>query len=451
MNEPLKKRNLSSIKTYLTDLFRKKIISNFFYLSLLQVANSILPFLIIPHLVQVIGYDKVGIVFMAQALMSYLLILTDYGFNLTATKFISVNRHSKTRLQYIYNAVLSTKLLLAIVAFLLLLILVWIFPVFREEKSLFLLSYFLVVGNTFFPVWFFQGIEEMKYISLMNFISRLFFMFSIFYFVTTKSDYVKVNFLSGMGSLISCAIAYVVIARKYTIKSRFSKRYVKLQLNEGWHIFISNLAVNVYMYSNIFILGLFANKTVLGYFGIADKCIQGLRQILVVFYQAIYPKACHFAKASHRLLIGFYQRVFSVFLLFIIVACISIFILAPFVVYLLTKSHEPQVILLLRTMCVIPFIVALNIPCNQSVIIYQIKKGYSVVLISGAVINVLSNIFLAKAFSAFGTVGAIYITELFITISLYFLLQKINGGKYSLKNLYVFKHLLRKKPASINP
>src|SRR4051812_23572892 len=149
----------SSIKSYSKHVFKSKLVSNFFYLSLLQVANAVLPFLIIPHLVQVIGFDKVGIVFMAQALMTYLTIITDYGFNSTATKFISVNRDSKIKLEFIYNAVISTKLFLIGIAFTILLPLVYLVPIFSQEKMLFLFSFSIVLGNTFFPVWFFQGIE----------------------------------------------------------------------------------------------------------------------------------------------------------------------------------------------------------------------------------------------------------------------------------------------------
>ncbi len=424
-------------KLYIVDLAGKKLVSNFFYLSLLQAANVVLPFLIIPHLVQTIGFDKIGIVYMAQSLMTYLVILTDYGFNLTATKFISTNRSSKSKLEYIYNAVISTKLFLSFIAFIILLVVINTIPLFREEKTLFFYSFSIVLGSTFFPVWFFQGIEEMKYISLMNFISRIIFTALIFLFVHEKNDYTKVNFLMGIGSMISTFIAFYILIKKYSIRSRFRTRYIKLQLNEGWHIFVSNLSITVYMYSNIFLLGIFASKTTLGYFGVADKCIQGVRQILVVFHQAIYPKACLVAKESHAALISFYKRVFSKFLVFIVLCAITIFIMAPFITLILTKSNEQEVINLLRLMCFIPVIVALNIPCNQSFIIYHIKKSYTIIIVIGTLINILSNIILAKHFNAYGTASAIYITETFVTVGLYLILQYSSQGKYSLRKLFL--------------
>lgn len=426
----------SRTKYYIVNLFGKKIVANFFYLSILQVANYALPFVIIPHLIQVLGFEKIGIIYMAQALMTYLTMLTDYGFNLTATKFISLNKSSKIKVDYIFNAVISTKLFLLGLAFVILLILIAVVPLFHKEALLFFLSYALVIGSTLFPVWFFQGIEEMKYISIINFTSRIIFTVSIFFFINQKADYVRVNLLQGAGSLISTFLAFYIIARKYTVTSRFRVRYVKTQLNEGWHIFVSNLAISLYMYSNIFLLGIFADKTTLGFFGVADKCIQGMRQLLVVFYQVIYPKACAVAKESHLMFILFFKKVFYKFLLFVVFCSVCIFLLAPFITFLLTKSYQPQVVNLLRIMCFVPVVVALNIPCNQSIIIYHIKKSYTVVIVIGTIINILSNLILARLFGAYGTATAIYITESFVTISLYFILQYTMKGRYSLSKLF---------------
>lgn len=426
----------SKTKHFIADLLRKKIVSNFFYLSVLQVANYVLPFVIIPHLIQVLGFDKIGVIYMAQALMTYLTMLTDYGFNLTATKFISTNRESKVKVNYIFNAVISTKLFLIGLAFIILLILIAVVPMFHKDASLFLMSFAIVLGNTLFPVWFFQGIEEMKYISIINFASRVLFTAGIFIFIRQKDDYTKVNLLQGIGSIISSFFAFYIIARKYTVKSRFRARYIRTQISEGWHIFVSNLAISIYMYSNIFLLGIFADKTTLGLFGVADKCIQGMRQLLVVFYQVIYPKACAVAKEAHTALIRFYKKVFFRFLAFIVFCSVCIFIMAPFITFLLTKAYQPEVYNLLRVMCFIPVVVALNIPFNQSIIIYHIKKSYTIIIIIGTVVNILSNLILAKEFGAYGTATAIYITESFVTISLFLILQYTLNGRYSLRKLF---------------
>jgi len=88
----------------------KKLLSNFVSLSVLQVVGFILPLLVIPYLISVLGVGKFGLVALAQAVITYFAVFTDYGFNLSATRDISINRNNNTKVSSIFNSVLTTKL-----------------------------------------------------------------------------------------------------------------------------------------------------------------------------------------------------------------------------------------------------------------------------------------------------------------------------------------------------
>lgn len=408
------------------------LFSNLMYLGLLQGSSFLLPLILIPFLVNSIGFEKVGLVYFAQSLMSYFAVITEYGFNLTATHDISVNRHNKVVLNTIFNEVLTTKVLLNILVFLVLLIIIYTVPRFSEDHILYLSSFLIVIGQSFFPYWFFQGLEDMKYIAVLSFFARLISILSIVLFVSEPQDYLLVNLFSGLGNCVSILFAVHIIKTKYHIVFRFSGlKKVKEQLNNGWHIFVSGFAVNMYMNSNIFILGLFTDKTTLGYYGVAEKSFLALRQVLTVFSQAIYPHVCRLASTSHLKLVNFYRKTIP-FLLIIVIACqILIFYFAPFIVFVFTHGYNAEIAYYVRLYALLPLIIALNIPAYQSVIIYKIQAGYGKVLIYGAILNILCNIFLAKAYGALGTIASIYITEIFITVGLYYILENFNA-RYSL-------------------
>ena len=72
---------------------RKTVLKNFASLSVLQAITYLLPILILPYLFRMIGPAKFGLIAFAQAFVQYFMILTDYGFSISATKEISLCLH----------------------------------------------------------------------------------------------------------------------------------------------------------------------------------------------------------------------------------------------------------------------------------------------------------------------------------------------------------------------
>jgi len=398
----------------------KRLISNFFSLSTLQATNYIFPLLTIPYLVRVLGIEKFGLVTFAQVLASFFIVLTDYGFSLSATRDISVNRENRQRLNEVINTVFTTKIFLCVFSFFLFAVIIYLVPKFSEYKSLYFFSFALVAGQTFLPVWFFQGMEKMKAITYLNFISKIIFTLSIYLIIKVPSDFIYINLISGLGNFISSLLSVIFIVKTMKFNLKFSSLgNIKIQLEEGWQFFITNATIHFSLSSNLLILGLFTTSVAVGYYSVAEKVFLMVRAFASLVYQVVYPRVCKLAQGTLIEVKFFLRKILIGVIAGFLPICITLFFLADTIIYLIAGEKIYGAAMVLKILSFAPLFGALNIPASQSLLAFYHNKAYAAITSAAAIVNVILNIVLAQYWQERGTAIAALITEIFITVSLY--------------------------------
>lgn len=157
-------------------------------MSFLQIFLLLYPLITYPYLVRVLGKEIYGVVLTAQMLASYASLLIDFGSNFVCAKHVSVDRDNKKKLSEILSNVLFVRFVIFIVAFIAYLIIVYSVPIYRQYAWLFILTYGFTTNELLFPQFFFQGIEKMKFISIVSVITKLIMVCLIFMFVKEAHD-----------------------------------------------------------------------------------------------------------------------------------------------------------------------------------------------------------------------------------------------------------------------
>ena len=165
-----------------------RVLHNVTSLSWLQLVTYLFPIIILPYLFRVIGPEKFGLISFAQAFVQYFMILTDYGFSVSATKEISLCLEDKVKVCNVISAVMTIKTILAFFSLLVMGMVVYFVPRFKDDWMVYALSFGVVVGNSLFPAWFFQGSENMKYTAKLNIVGEFIYAFG---------EYLKSLFHSG--------------------------------------------------------------------------------------------------------------------------------------------------------------------------------------------------------------------------------------------------------------
>ena len=269
---------------------KKSLIENFLSLSLLQGLNMILPLITFPYLVRVLGIDNFGLVNFSLSIIGYFNILVSFGFELSATKDISLNRENKQKLSEIFSSVTIIKIGMFIFSIVILSILILFIDSMNENLRLYYATFGIVLGNVLFPSWFFQGVEKMKYITIINVTTRFFFTILIFILVQSEDDFIFVPLLNSIGAIIAGIIAIYLIFKTFKIRFYIPKKNIILkQLKDSFYYFISRIANNGSRYFATTIIGAYFGNTIVGYYALVEKLFYAFTSIGGLVSQTIYP------------------------------------------------------------------------------------------------------------------------------------------------------------------
>lgn len=403
------------IKTLTSTEEKKRLISNFFSLSVLQAANYILPLITLPYLVRVLGVEYFGLLAFANATIAYFSILTDYGFNLTATREISIYRDNKEKVIEIFSSVMIIKFFLMIISFLLLAILVFSFDKFRQYALIYFLTFGTVVGNVLFSVWFFQGMERMKYITFFNILAKLIFTVAIFIFVQNQSDVWKVPLLNSIGFLVAGVWSLYLIKKEFGISFQLQTNFtIKKHFIDGWDVFVSRIFVSLYTTINIFLLGLFTNNTIVGYYAIAERIVNAVGGLFTPANQTIYPYMAKMYVNQKNRFFDFTKKIgFSFFSISIILLMLLVLFAKP-ILKLVIGSPDINVLkiyyILIFTLITVPF----GPLFTQVLIIQKRNKEFNKVVRATFLFNLSIAPILIYFFQGIGLAVAVVLTQIFV-------------------------------------
>jgi PST family polysaccharide transporter len=404
---------INKIKNIANTEDKKRLLSNFVSLSVLQGANYILPLITLPYLVRVLGVEYFGLLAFATATVMYFQILTDYGFNLTATREISIHRDNKEKVIEIFSSVMIIKFLLMFVSFFLLSILVFSFEKFSKDALVYFLTFGTVVGQVLFPVWFFQGMERMKYITYLNILSKVIFTIAIFVFVKEQSDFYLVPLLTSIGFLVAGIWSLYLVKKEFGVGFEVQTiDTIKHHLVEGWDIFVSMVFSSMYRSSNIIILGLLTNNTIVGYYSIAEKVVKTLQSLQDVVGNTLFPYLSKKFSITNKSFFDLNKRFFKfIFLIYFSLSLITMFS-SEYIIYILMGEFNEIAILNLQIMSFVILVGGFNYYYGiLGLVSMNCKKDFSKYIIITGLFNLLFCIVSVYLYPNYGASISMIISE----------------------------------------
>ena len=267
------------------------IFQNLTYITLLQLFVMVTPLITYPYLIRVLGKELYGWVITAQIMASYCSVFIDFGFKSVSAKHISIWRHDKNKVSEIVSSILFIQWLIWIVCFIIYLLIIYLIPSYREHIWLFIFSFGLTFNELLFPQYYFQGIEKMKYITLLNVVIRLVFVILIFFVVHSADDYVYVPLLSAIGYILGGIWALYIIFVKHKICFHFpSCSSVAFYLKDASPIFFTDVICTIKDKLNYLLLGGCVGMKEVAIYDLGSKFTNVLVKPANIIATVLFPK-----------------------------------------------------------------------------------------------------------------------------------------------------------------
>lgn len=406
------------------------IIKNIISLFSIQTVNYLLPLLVVPYLVRVLGIDNFGIYSLILGVVQYLVIVTDYGFNFSATREVALNRDSKNHIGRVFLSVIICKSCLVILSTCIILILAKSYSIYGGSHDLILAllcGISIVIGTAIFPVWLFQGCEKMVFIAISNFIARLIGTILVFFLVKNNEDiYIAVLLQGGTAILAGIISLFFAFKMDFFCINRVEISDVIRQFKLGWHIFISTIFVSLYTNSIPLILGFTSGTESVGVFTAADKIRLALQGFIGPVSQALYPRLSKLMVESKDKAMRLIKLSFIYFILPLSIFSFTIFVFSEQIVKLFYGAESLRISNVLKVLIIIPPIVGIgNLLGAQILLPLGRSKAFSMTYIFTGLFGGLLIYVLSSQYAEYGVSVSLLGIEFLVSFIFYIQVRKL--------------------------
>lgn len=419
---------------YIKLIFKKiknsEAIKDTLWLFILQCVDKMMPLIIVPYLMIVIGAEKYGNIGFSLASILFLNLIVDFGFNFSASKRISIAQSIDIdEINRIASSTFTAKILLFICSVPIFLLILYIIPSIRCYLVTVLCLLPMVVGSILNAGWLFQGLGKIRINAIITSICRLTIFPLTFLFVKNEKDYNLAALIHGSVYFSAGLISFIFIHYKKWFKyTKASVRMIKTELSESFPLFLSSAAGATYTQLFTIILGVITNSTAVGTYSAAERimrtlCIAIYNPIVTAYYPKLSKLGIEKRIQGEKLLskITFFLMITMIFL------GICLFVFAPLISNLIGKSYI-GLDRLIRIMAITPLFISLGGVAGQMGLLALgnnlSKRKFRNTYLYAAPISILLVSFLAWWFEETGAAIAMVLTELFIFIAMYYSLRR---------------------------
>lgn len=396
-----------------------------------------MPLILIPYVSRTIGVARYGISEFSIELAAFFGTIILYGFDFTMSKNLSRDRNNKSYISNLFWNVFYSRISITVI----LIPIFWITGTYFIDdlftSTVLLYSFLFLISRLFSSWWFFQGMENIKWIAIGNFLTKALILIIVLLFVKNEKDYPLVVFAFGMSQFLINLLAWIWIIFRFKIKYYiFRLSEIFKLLKDSFFTFLNEFLILMFTSVNILIVKNFLSPEELGLYAATMKVVVIIQNLVIQSVsKSLYPNLALEFKKNHTEYKKRLDNFRNILGLLLIVLALIIIIGKEFIVQFLFGANFSQVSSLLTYVSFLPFLIGMtNIYGWQGLYLINHERVMSFISLFVGIISISCLLLLTERFGVKGVLIIRNISEIMILTMAYLFFQKIWKSEFKNSN-----------------
>ena len=269
-------------------MIKKSLYKNTVFAFLLQFSNLLYPLITAPYISRVLGADGIGKVDFSSSVVSWFVLLATFGTMTYGVREVAKIRDNQVLLSRFFSEVFILKIVATVLTFVIYLPCILFIERFSQDYILFLVQGVVLLFNVFSLDWFFQGVEDYKYITIRSISMKVISLVALFMLVKAEEDY-----------LIYAGIFIFALSFSNILNFIYIRKYVRINLmglNFRQHVkqvlvfFASSMVISIYALLDQVLLGFLKGDTAVALYARAKMLLASGMVLSMTVSNVIMPR-----------------------------------------------------------------------------------------------------------------------------------------------------------------
>lgn len=397
---------------------------NILYNSIRVGSNLVFPLVTFPYVTRIMGPESLGLYNYVSAIVAYFTLFACLGFPLYGTREVAQAKDNPEKMQSVTNAIFTSSVLACLTVYLMYFVVSLFLANNSDEFWIYTVLGFSIILSCISFDWFYQGIEDFKFITIRSLIIKIISIVCLFLFVKSKDDILYYAILTIAGTCGNNIWNLIRINRYIKLKVSFQDCWK--HTSGAMTFFLGSIIVSLYTNLNGVMVGALGTMSAVAYFTTGNKIVNLAMTILGAVASSIMPRMSFLLKkGDENSALALQKRTLNLLYYIAFPLTVGMIVLAHPLILLFGGDKFIPAVLVMQILAPLLLVIVLSqFLSNQILIPLHLEKYNNYCVLGGALVNFVLNFILIPIYAEVGVAVTVLISESVVTLLFFIFASK---------------------------